>query len=327
MSWEGRWWSGGGSCGGAEGPRGEGHGIATSHTSVSIMTCHNNATPHSSAQLSLHFWNLVIAHNTYSVFSIQYSAMAINICSEKSSPRISFSHDPKITNEEEPDISELDSGSDFVFCISNGVAHKLSSADELFSNGKIIPTTQITRAGCASNAPPHEQQQHYSTQKKKMLKEFLSEPEEEEDMVGLGQEQTPSSKFFWRSSSVNCERGKSMIRSSLHFLSRSYSTGSTPTTPKHAVIAVRESNTVERHRLHKQSSGSSLSFSSSSSASSSAYYFYDSCQNPSFKKYFPSASANRVPITPILNLPHHKATRSIFRFGSLFCNSKIKRKK
>ncbi|TKY69341.1 hypothetical protein E2542_SST05612 [Spatholobus suberectus] len=261
--------------------------------------------------------------------------MAINTCSDKPSlgmsPRISFSHDPKNTvPAEDPrqrDACASDSSSDFVFCIANGVAQKLSSADELFSNGKIVPT-QINRVSI-SNAPRHEpRHQTPLTTRKKMLKEFLSEPDDGDDDVE--EEERPSSvsssKFFWRSSSVNCDgatRGKSMLRSSLQFLSRSYSTGSAPNTPKRAVVP-RES--AERHRLQKQSSGSSLSFSSSSSASSSAYYFYDSCQKPSLKKNFGSASANGVRISPVLNLPHHKATRSIFRFGSIFCNGKIKRK-
>ncbi|CAJ1932365.1 unnamed protein product [Sphenostylis stenocarpa] len=275
--------------------------------------------------------------------------MAINMCSDKPnlglSPRISFSHDPKNTvSVEDPlqrDTCVVDSSSEFVFCVSNGVAQKLSSADELFSNGKIIPT-QFTRVSIP-NVPRHEphlhhhQYQHHQLQqqqqqpsllttRKKMLKEFLSEPEDD-DLEEERPNSVHSSNFFWRSSSVNCDgatRGKGMLRSSLHFLSRSYSTGSAPNTPKHAIIA-RES--VERHRLQKQSSGSSLSLSSSSSASSSAYYFYDSCQKPSLKKNFGSASGNGVRISPILNLPHHKATRSIFGFGSLFCNGKIKRKK
>ncbi|ESW25541.1 hypothetical protein PHAVU_003G044800 [Phaseolus vulgaris] len=273
--------------------------------------------------------------------------MAINMCSDKPSlgisPRISFSHDPKnsipVEDHLRRDTTVLESSSEFVFCVTNGVAQKLSSADELFFNGEIVPT-QLTRA-FIPNAPPHEpphhqlhqqqqqqqqQQPPFLTTRKKMLKEFLSEPEDD-DVEEESPNSASSSNLFWRSSSVNCDsatRGKGMLRSSLQFLSRSYSTGSAPNTPKHAVIARKS---VEKHRLQKQSSGSSMSLSSSSSASSSAYYFYDSCRKPSLKKNFGSASGKGVRITPILNLPHHKATRSIFGFGSLFCNGKIKGKK
>ncbi|KAK7306921.1 hypothetical protein VNO77_39550 [Canavalia gladiata] len=266
--------------------------------------------------------------------------MSINVCSDKSSlgiisPRLSFSHDPKNTisvetpHQQQQDTCDLlDSSSDFVFCISNGVAQKLSSADELFSNGKIVPT-QINNRN--PKDPQHEPQLQppFNTQKK-MLKEFLSEAEDDE--IGIEEHKSissSSSKFFWqfnRSWSVNCDgatRGKRLIRSSLLFLSRSYSTGSAPTTPKHGVVS-REN--TERRRLQKQSSGSSLSFSSSSSASSSAYYFYDPSQKPSLKKIFGSSSGNGVRISPVLNLPHRKATRTFFGFGSLFCNGKIKRK-
>lgn len=271
--------------------------------------------------------------------------MTINTCSDKPSlgisPRISFSHDPKnsipVEDHLQRDTRVLESSSDFVFCVTNGVAHKLSSADELFFNGEIIPT-QLTRVSIPYE-PPHRHhqyqdrqlhQQHqqppFSTTRKKMLKEFLSEPEDD-DIEEESPNSASSSTLFWRSSSVNCDgatRGKGMLRSSMQFLSRSYSTGSAPNTPKHAVIARKR---VEKHRLQKQSSGSSMSLSSSSSASSGAYYFYDSCPKPSLKKNFGSASSNGVRISPILNLPHHKATRSIFGFGSLFCNGKLKGKK
>lgn len=271
---------------------------------------------------------LIVLH----FLSLSHQPMAINMCSsDKSgpgmSPRISFSHDPKNTVplEEGPD---QDTSSDFVFCITN--AQKLSSADELFSNGKILPTQINSRLVSIPNsnyAPRHHHPQQQ--QRKKMLKEFLSEPDED-DIIDIiieeEEEMRPSNsvKLFWRSSSVNCDgatRGKSMLRSSLQFLSRSYSTGSAPNTPKHHAV-----NVIPRHKLAKQSSASSFSLSSSSSTSSGAYYFYDSCQkNPSLKKNF--SGNNGVRISPILNLPHHKATRSIFGFGSLFCNGKIKRKK
>ncbi|KAG4907505.1 hypothetical protein JHK82_056165 [Glycine max] len=258
--------------------------------------------------------------------------MAVEVCSEISStgisPRISFSHDLKNTEDasvrvEDPhrgsDLCLLDSSSDFVFCITNGLAQQLSSADELFSNGKIIPT-EIKRV---SNKPSQSQLATTEKIQKKRLKEFLSASSDEAE----NEEEKPSSKYFWqfkRSSSLNFDttRGNGLIRS-LQFLSRSNSTGSAPN-PKQTELP-RETH---KQRLQKQSSVSSRR-SSSSSSSSSTYYFYSSSQKPFLKKNGGS-SGNGVRISPVLNLPQAyipKATARFFGFGSLFCNGKSKRNK
>ena len=180
--------------------------------------------------------------------------MAVDVCSSEitisSSTginlRISFSHDLKNAGDsvsanpdeendhQRSDLCHLDSNSDFVFCISNVFSQQLSSADELFSNGKIVPM-EIKKSSNPTNKTHHRvvSSPHYSQPpstrctEKKRLKEFLSaESDSENEEV----EERPSSKYFWqfkRSSSLNCEasRGKSLIRS-LQFLSRSNSTGS-----------------------------------------------------------------------------------------------------
>nr|KYP75155.1 hypothetical protein KK1_007856 [Cajanus cajan] len=255
--------------------------------------------------------------------------MVIEVCSEISSagisPRISFSHDLKNTEDASvrvedrhrgSDLCLLDSSSDFVFCITNGLAQQLSSADELFSNGKIVPM-EIKKV---SNEPPRSQPATTEKTQKKRLKEFLSASSDEAE----NEEEKPSSKYFWqfkRSSSLNFDttRGNSLIRS-LQFLSRSNSTGSAPN-PKQPELP-RETH---KQRLQKQSSVSSRR-SSSSSSSSSTYYFYNSSQ----KKNGGSSGNNGVRISPVLNLPQAyipKATARFFGFGSLFCNGKSKRKK
>ncbi|XP_015941787.1 uncharacterized protein LOC107467263 [Arachis duranensis] len=268
--------------------------------------------------------------------------MAIEVCSETPSagisPRISFSHDLKNTEGAVPvenrhlgsDLCIFDStGSDFVFCITNSITEQLSSADELFSNGKIVPM-EVKRVSNAPREPlphhrPRPRPRSSSTgggfTEKKRLKEFLSAESDDAE----NEEEKPSSKYFWqfkRSSSLNFDtnRGNGLIRS-LQFLSRSNSTGSAPT-PKQT-----ES---QKQRLQKQCSVSSRrSSSSSSSSSSSTYYFYNSSQKPSLKKSNGS-SANGVRISPVLNLPQSyipKATARFFGIGSLFCNGKTKRKK
>ncbi|CAJ2630698.1 hypothetical protein L195_g005526 [Trifolium pratense] len=269
--------------------------------------------------------------------------MAIEVCTEISnspgiSPRISFSHDLKNSNGSIPvedchlrsDLRLLDSTSDFVFSITNGLSQQLSSADELFSNGKIVPM-EIKKV--ISNGKIFPKKKSSSADKffeplqkttvKKRLKEFLSdETDNEEERPSLS---SSSSKYFWkfkRSSSLNFDTtGRNSLIRSLQFLSRSNSTGSAPN-PKQAELQ-RER---QKQKLQKQSSVSSSRRSSSSSSTSSTYYFYNSSNKSSLKK----CSSNGVRISPVLNLPQAyipKVTANFFGFGSLFCKGKIKRKK
>ena len=262
-------------------------------------------------------------------------AMAIDVCSEISSagisPRISFSHDLNQTdvlpNEDHcrrSDLTLLDSGSDFVFCIGTSFVQELSPADELFSNGKIRakeikqnvtspdevrgsePVSSCSLPSCTVNT------------EKKRLKEFLSS--------SFDVEEKPPSKSFWqfkRSSSLNCDnaRSRSLIRS-LQFLSRSNSSGSTPNSKQ-----TNLSKETQKPNLQKQPSVSSRK--SSASCPSTYYYSYSSSQRPSLKKNSGSYG-NGVRISPVLNLtpPYiSKVTVSFFGFGSLFCNGKVKKKK
>ncbi|KAE9611771.1 hypothetical protein Lal_00011584 [Lupinus albus] len=267
--------------------------------------------------------------------------MAIEVHSDISStgisPRISFSHDLKNKDNDSNSMEDrstlclLDStSSDFVFCITNGLSQKLSSADELFSNGKIVPREIKSDL----NAPysPYRSQEPYITRsqssttkftEKKRLKEFLSSSSDETE----NETEKPSLKYFWhfkRSSSLNFDstRANSLIRS-LQFLSRSNSIGSTPKLKKQEVTVENQKQMM----FQKQSSISSRRSSmSSSSSNSSTYYFYSS---PSLKKNCGS-SGNGVRISPVLNLPHAyipKATTIFFGIGSLFCNGMIKKKK
>lgn len=273
--------------------------------------------------------------------------MAIEVCSEISSPgfspRISFSHDLDKTNYVVPnegqqqllDSSLVDSGSDFDFCIVNNLKLQLSSADELFSNGKILPVQIKQNSNTAKETLVQHQQSTTKNTEKKRLKEFLddSNVDDEDDE---NDEKPPIAKPSWqfrRSSSLNFDsttaRGKSLIRS-LHFLSRSNSTGSAPN-PKQTVIP----NQKQQHLRKNQSTNSrrrSSSASSSSCSSSTTYYSYSGSsswsQKPSLRKS--GSYGNGVRISPVLNLPPpyiSKVTVSLFGFGSLFCNGKLKKKK
>ncbi|GKU90303.1 hypothetical protein SLEP1_g4309 [Rubroshorea leprosula] len=247
--------------------------------------------------------------------------MAVEVCS----PRISFSHDLNKTEEthhqQRLDSSLLDSASDFNFCIADGFAQELSSADELFLNGKILPiqikkpspTTKKTHHSnpVITPSPPLKIIRQDSTEKKR-LKEFLSMSLDADDKP------PPPSISFWqfkRSSSLNCDssRSKGLIRS---LLSRSNSTGSAPN-PKRTTI-LKE---TQKQTLQKQPS---LSRKSSVSSSSSYYVYSSSTQKP------PSKYGNGVRVSPVLNLPHpfiSNANVSFFGFGSIFCSGKVKKKK
>ncbi|CAL0320795.1 unnamed protein product [Lupinus luteus] len=223
------------------------------------------------------------------------------------SPRISFSYDLNNTDndlvpiEDRSTLCLLNSSSDFVFCITNGLSQKLSSADELFSDGKIVPM-EIKRD---INSPDssHKHQQPYlpssqtSTTKcteKKRLKEFLSSSSDEAE----NETEKPLLKYFWqfkRSSSLNIDtnRANSFIRS-IQFLSRSNSTGSAPNPKKTEVTGETQK---QRSSSLKKNCGS---------------------------------SGNGVRISPVLNLPQAyipKATARLFGLGSLLCNGMVKKKK
>ncbi|GAV66280.1 hypothetical protein CFOL_v3_09790 [Cephalotus follicularis] len=261
--------------------------------------------------------------------------MAIDVCSEISSagisPRISFSHDLNQSGDVvaiEDDHHRLDSAlldSDFDFCIGSSFAQELSSADELFSNGTILPVEihkkvqtklHIHQPESAPSRPQQITEVSDNTPKKR-LKELLSIDFDEDD------DKQPAPKSFWqfkRSTSLNCDstRSKGLIRS-LHFLSRSHSTGSTPN-PK-------PSKESQKHHLQRQSSVSSGRKSSVSSIHN-VRFSYNSSQKPPLKKC--GSYGNGVHISPVLNLPPpyiSNATVSFFGFGSLFCNGKVKKKR
>ncbi|XP_059655492.1 uncharacterized protein LOC132302601 [Cornus florida] len=288
--------------------------------------------------------------------------MAVDVCSEISSlgasPRISFSHDLNQTENSgvtppvvvRSDFSLLDSNSDFHFCICK--SFELPSADELFSNGKILPTqikkvvkTNQTQQPNSNSVPfqptqirkvikTNQTQQPSSNEnaiedkpKKKRLKEYLSsnfDTEDEEEEA-----EKPMLKSFWqfrRSSSLNCDNRhtKSLIRS-LQFLSRSNSTGSVPTVQKQRA-STKEN---QKHQAPKQQSSSIGGAKSPPALNSAAFCSYNSSKKTPSGKNCRSYS-NGVRISPVLNFPPtyiSLGTMNLFGFGSLFCNGKSKKKK
>ncbi|XP_022955104.1 uncharacterized protein LOC111457172 [Cucurbita moschata] len=163
------------------------------------------------------------------------------MCSETTSPRISFSHyllgegglpiDHRL-----PDITLLDSNLDFKFSIS--IEHESSTADELFGNGIILPIKAESHKQShpfevpftASLPPlPPKQNSNHTLKKIRVVNDSSSSHQLEQ--------RDAESKSFWgskRSSSINFE-GKRTSLCPLPLLSRSISTGSdsNPKSKKH----------------------------------------------------------------------------------------------
>ncbi|OVA08134.1 hypothetical protein BVC80_1725g17 [Macleaya cordata] len=255
--------------------------------------------------------------------------MAINLCSESPgfvmSPRISFSH-----NLCQNDVVQIESRhqdhrsdsslleSNFDFCISSeSFKQESSSADELFSDGKILPLLVREKLlppkqnHQSDLPPPHPPTTNFTStdmnSKKESLKEIMAMSSNSESA------EKSSSKSFWRfKRSSSCGNGyKRSLICSLPLLSRSNSTGSAP---------IPKSKETQKH-LQKPPlmSSSKSSYSSSSS------------QKPPLKKNYGSyTNINGIRINPVLNVPPpyiSKGTANFLGLGSFFCNGKDKNKK
>ncbi|GAA0147511.1 hypothetical protein LIER_36530 [Lithospermum erythrorhizon] len=233
--------------------------------------------------------------------------MAVDVCSDFShslvtSPRISFSHDLKESDivpvecfNAQPDhfLLEQKIDFDFDFCINpSSSSSTISSADELFSNGKILPfqikktppnikslsrtsrqnSTPITLSckipncenGGKNNRENHSKcnrgsrlENTYEDANKKLLKDFLTTTVDDEEQ----DKKTPTKQFwqFRRTSSLNstnCENGRKNngIIKSLQFLSRSNSTGSAPCPKTIVQQKVSHKAAIARSISHKEHS-------------------------------------------------------------------------
>ncbi|CAL0322233.1 unnamed protein product [Lupinus luteus] len=148
--------------------------------------------------------------------------------SEKSPRRVSFSHDfselqvlPLKRDVHCKNTMLHDSNSDFEFNTSRSNEFESSSADELFSNGVILPVRMIQeRRSHYTKLPPRPCSSSVDKMKKETIKELLLE-------ASSDHKKKSHSKSFWgfsRSKSLNCDTKQSLI-CSLPLLSRSNSTG------------------------------------------------------------------------------------------------------
>ncbi|KAK6255726.1 hypothetical protein QQP08_014658 [Theobroma cacao] len=250
--------------------------------------------------------------------------MAVELCSENSgmSPRISFSHDlchfDVVPVEQRPlrsKSSGLNSSIDFDFCVRESLDLQSSSADELFSDGKILPT-EIKKKNVPSKqtdqstAPlplprsnsVHDDANINETSKKESSKENKITRDETGDEV----DEKQSSKSFWRfkrSSSLNCGSGYGRSLCPLPLLSRSNSTGSTPN--------VKQASISKDSHHHKQNA--------QKHATNSSYKPSTSYQKPPLRKSY-KPYGNAVQVNPVLNVP----SGNMFGLGSIFFTGKDK---
>ncbi|KAK7316182.1 hypothetical protein VNO77_34994 [Canavalia gladiata] len=253
------------------------------------------------------------------------------------SPRISFSHDfsqsDVIPVEKHPlrsNSSGLNSSIDFDFCVQESLELESSSADELFSDGVILPT-EIKKKN--NNAPLKQTSQsapkpqpplppsyaiyaHGSSTNKSSKKESLKKSNKDLILNGeVDEKQSSNSKSFWRfKRSSSCGSGYGRSLCPLPLLSRSNSTGSSSPNVKRVTLSKEGTNNVKQN---SQKRSSSITRSSSHSLGSNSH------QKPPLKRSHGSYANNSVRVSPVLNVP----SANLFGLGSIFSNNRDKSKK
>lgn len=222
--------------------------------------------------------------------------MAIDLYSDNSggtatSPRISFSYD--LSQSDTVPVEQLfrsfsSASVDFNFCVQeNSDHHHASMADELFSDGKILPTEIKPKTDTINRTPPPPRPEN---QKPRSLP---PPPPEDEEL------KQQNSKSFWgfkRSSS--CGNGYARSLCPITLLSRSHSTGSS-TSSKRSSSSKEGFNQKHQRNLQKPLVS----------------------QKPPLRKMSygatTSTTSNGIRVSPVLNLG----------FGSFFSSNKNKNKK
>nr|ADN33684.1 hypothetical protein [Cucumis melo subsp. melo] len=245
------------------------------------------------------------------------------------SPRISFSHDFSLTEpipvEQRPNSRSKSSGFsssfDFDFCIPECSDHESSSADEIFSHGKILPLEikkkpedqRLEHSSLNHHSPPPltrtkslDLNPEKCLKKDPSFKEIKATGSDSEEK----QNTNSNSKSFWRfKRSSSCGSGYTRSLCPLPLLSRSNSTGSSSNNIKRTPLSKDGVN-------QKQSSRNGLKNLQQCSSSSTGF------QKPPLKKVHGSYG-NGVKVNPILNV--HSA--NLFGLGSIFSSAIDRSKK
>lgn len=282
--------------------------------------------------------------------------MAIEFCT---SPRISFSHDLIQSDGQgcgssgipadchRSDSTLLDPSPDFDFFAFGRPEQESFPADELFSDGKLLPLQlkrlEIPVSAPESNVepppPPIPPPSPLSDRKKESLRDIMAaeRPDGTENSETAEKPKPEVSRSFWRfRRSISFNGGNSghkygSIWGSFQILSRSKSTGSVDPTPKNS--HPKETHFPKSSSVKKPPSTSSNSKSLPPSPSHSPS---SPLQKPPLKKTVSAgrtrygSCGNGVRISPILNVPPpyiSKGTASLFGFGYLLSPRKDRKLK
>ncbi|GJX00203.1 hypothetical protein Tco_0184116 [Tanacetum coccineum] len=229
--------------------------------------------------------------------------MTVDICSTSepfTSPRISFSYD---LNNQSFEIAttittNAPNTTTFDFHVTTNIVQQVTSADELFFEGVLLPT-QIKKPETKCTKPNIVVLENKAVDvKKKRLKELLCDNNDEEH-------EKSASKSFWRftrTTSLNSDRAsgpKKLFRSlSLKRLLH-YNT-----------------TVVEKSNSHKDVT--MLPRCASITQTSPVQH------NSSRRLVTKKKSDNGVKINPVLNIP--SANINLLGYGSLFCKGRLKNK-
>ncbi|CAN4079959.1 unnamed protein product [Withania somnifera] len=224
--------------------------------------------------------------------------MAIELCSDDSSPRISFSNGISQTDTLQvgsANSSSSTSSLDFDFCVCHQSFDDLqsSSADELFFDGKILPVEMKRKI--PPTLSPNKIEKPLIKSHKLIIP---SNTNFKNEKLSSSSSEEKNSKSFWRfkrSNSLNCGSSYARTLCPLPLLSRSNSTGSTPSV---------------KHKQHYHKSSSSLS---------NGHYH----QKPPLRKIPSNPYSNGIIINSVLNVP----PANLFGLSSIFSSGKEKNKK
>uniref|UniRef100_A0A7N0TN54 Uncharacterized protein n=1 Tax=Kalanchoe fedtschenkoi TaxID=63787 RepID=A0A7N0TN54_KALFE len=268
--------------------------------------------------------------------------MAVDLFSE-ASPRYSFSHDINQASlaPTRSDPTQLDTGFDFEFGISDSFAQESSSADELFSQGILLPIQIREKSAPTSKQPinpppPADQQEPLITEDIKAAAEEEAKEDAKEAAPSTNllepEEKSQTKSSFWsfkRSITLNCDAEyKKGLLCSLQGLSRSNSTGSVPN-PKKSMQNKDKAGAINSSK-HPSLPKSSSTSSSSSSSSSSYYHQFHHQKAQHSKGYYGGGSygPGGPRTNSVLNVPPpYISNTNLFGLGSLFRNGKDKKPK
>ncbi|WOH10297.1 hypothetical protein DCAR_0729764 [Daucus carota subsp. sativus] len=259
--------------------------------------------------------------------------MATDLCSSEpppvTSPRISFSH-----NLSQSDINHQrllsrpapSSSVDFDFCIRQSNVDESSSAEELFSDGVILPIDPHLKHETPITVPPvpslqpHVNQSHAVKCDQDSNGTVVSNLSESRD-----QKQKSAKSSFWqvkRSSSLNCGSGYARTLCPIPLLSRSHSTGSA-SSPNKSQSSSKELHPNLKQHAQKKNSVPLAPIKQSNSPPGhqkipSKKSGYGGIGNGSFH-----GNGNRARVNHVLNV----SSGNLFGLGSIFSGNKEKNKK